>query len=318
VSDVARAAGTSTAVVSYVVNDGPRNVAPDTRARVLAAIESLGYVKNRAAAALRGSRLQVVGLIVPDAATAFFGTLRRAIEQECFERDLLLITASSAFDAEREIATAARLRSLPVDALIVVSGRDEEVAVDFHGPVAYLHRGPIEATVTLDNRAAGRIAATHVLERGHRRLLLLAGRQSGPLADRELGWEDAVAGSGARASVVRTTRDRHEVIRVARNALASSAKVTAVLCATDEQALGVMSALASLGRPAPEVSVVGIDGIPDGETAFPVLTSVTTPFTEMARRVMQTVADGGDGGSCTFAPSMRVGGTVRDRQGPAE
>ena len=310
VEDVARVAGTSTAVVSYVLNNGPRNVAPLTRSRVLDAIESLGYVKNRAAATLRGTQMQVIGLIVPDAATAFFGTFRRAIEAECFDRDLILVTSSSAFDAEREAVTAARLQSLPVDALVVVSGGDDDVAVNFSSPVAYLHRGPSGSTIRLDNYAAGRLALTHVLEHGHRDLLLVAGMQSGPLAERERGWGEVLAEEGLQGRVLRTSRDRHEVIREVRDALVSLPRVTAVVCATDEQALGAMTAAASLGRPAPQISIVGIDGVPEGETTFPVLASVTTPFAAMAKRVLEAIVDGKHGEHNVFAPSLRTGGTV--------
>ena len=65
--DVARVAGTSTAVVSYVINDGPRPVAAATRARVLAAVEELGYRPNRVAQAMARRRTNLLGMVVPDA-----------------------------------------------------------------------------------------------------------------------------------------------------------------------------------------------------------------------------------------------------------
>ncbi len=79
--DVARLAGTSTAVVSYVINNGPRPVAPATRERVLAAIKQLGYRPDRVAQAMASRRTDLIGMIVPDARQPFVGEMARAVEQ---------------------------------------------------------------------------------------------------------------------------------------------------------------------------------------------------------------------------------------------
>jgi len=74
-NDVARLAGVSTAVVSYVINDGPRPVAPATKARVLDAIDKLGYRPNIAARALITGRSELIALVVPDVENPYFGAL---------------------------------------------------------------------------------------------------------------------------------------------------------------------------------------------------------------------------------------------------
>ena len=79
--DVARLAGTSTAVVSYVINNGPRPVAPATRERVLAAIKQLGYRPDRVAQAMASRRTDLIGMIVPDARQPFFAEMAHAVEQ---------------------------------------------------------------------------------------------------------------------------------------------------------------------------------------------------------------------------------------------
>src|SRR5690606_1650671 len=79
--DVARRAGTSPAVVSYVLNNGPRPVAAATRARVEAAVAELGYRPNLVAKALRSARSNTIGLVVPDSTESFFTELVHAVER---------------------------------------------------------------------------------------------------------------------------------------------------------------------------------------------------------------------------------------------
>src|SRR5690554_3602296 len=98
--DVAELAGTSTAVVRYVVNDGPRAVAPKTRARVEEAIRELGYRRNPIAGALSAGRSNLVGLLVPDTANGFFGELSRHIEGEGRARGLLTLLGNTGYDGD--------------------------------------------------------------------------------------------------------------------------------------------------------------------------------------------------------------------------
>jgi hypothetical protein len=84
-AEVARRAGTSVAVVSYVMNDGPRPIAAETRDRVRRAALELGYRPNRLAGALRTGRSGFIGLVVPNTANPYFGALARAIERAADE-----------------------------------------------------------------------------------------------------------------------------------------------------------------------------------------------------------------------------------------
>src|SRR5687767_148436 len=99
--DVAKLAGTSNAVVSYVFNDGPRTVSPGTRERVLRAAKELDYKPNALARALSAGKTRSIGLIVPDIANPFFAELARAVEEAAAERGhLLLIGDSAAVEAQ--------------------------------------------------------------------------------------------------------------------------------------------------------------------------------------------------------------------------
>ena len=94
--DVARLAGTSTAVVSYVINNGPRPVAPATRERVLAAIKELGYRPDRVAQAMASRRTDLIGLIVPDARQPFFAIRSISVDGDVARNSVSTIRANAA------------------------------------------------------------------------------------------------------------------------------------------------------------------------------------------------------------------------------
>ena len=94
-ADVARVAGTSVAVVSYVINNGPRPVAEATRLRVLAAVEQTGYRPNDIARALASGNTLTYGLVVPDISNPFFATLAQALQREAFSHGRVLLLVES-------------------------------------------------------------------------------------------------------------------------------------------------------------------------------------------------------------------------------
>src|SRR5579859_1629943 len=100
--DVAARAGVSSATVSYVVNGGPRPVTASTRARVLAAIDELGYHPDVVARSLRSRRSRVLGLVVPDNANAFFAELALRVEEAAYARGYGLLLGNSREDVQAE------------------------------------------------------------------------------------------------------------------------------------------------------------------------------------------------------------------------
>src|SRR5882757_8802005 len=127
--DVARLAGTSEALVSYVLNGGPRRVAPPTRERILAAIDQLGYRPNAVARSLKTSRTMTIGLVVPDNSNPFFAELARVIEDVGFASGYTMLLGNAMGDDAREAAYIRTLLDRQVDGLIVVPA---------HGPRSWI------------------------------------------------------------------------------------------------------------------------------------------------------------------------------------
>lgn len=292
-NDVARLARTSTAVVSYVVNDGPRPVSEATRVRVLAAIKKLGYRPNRLAQALRKRRSGLVGLILPDTETPYFSALATAVESELFARGLLALIGSSGFDHWRETRYAEAFADLQVDGLLIASVGPSDGQANGHTPqetpTVYIHRAgpdPSWPLVAHDDVAAGDVATQHLLDHGHKAVLCVAGLADGPIGDRVIGWERALRRAGIKRKapmLLRIPNNRAEATRAAVAWLADNPQASAVFAATDELAFGVIRAAATLGRRIPDdLALIGCDGLEEGEHSVPRLSSVRLSLRPMA------------------------------------
>ena len=147
--DVARRAGTSAAVVSYVLNDGPRPVAAATRQRVLDAVKELGYRPNAIARALSERRSRALGLVVSDISNPFIGELAGAIEREAFERGYTVLLGNTMVDEERERRYLRHFIDRQADGLLIVPvGMDQSMIDELNTgtiPVVVLDR-PVPGT----------------------------------------------------------------------------------------------------------------------------------------------------------------------------
>jgi LacI family transcriptional regulator len=291
-ADVARLAGTSPAVVSYVLNGGPRGVSASTRARVLEAVEKLGYHPNGIARSLRMSRTMTLGLVVPDTSNPFFAELGRAIEEAAFARGFTLLVGNAAEVDERQTAYVRTFLARQVDGLFLVPA---------HGAVGCLpdlHRtdtpwmaidrrvpGMDAATLLVDNRGGARVAVEHLLGHGRSRIGCIAGpRDVMPATDRVAGWRDALAEAGVRPSAMTVVHGSfgRRAGYLAATEILSGGRHDALFVASDEQAIGALRAVTELGMRCPDdVAVVSFDGIADTAYSTPALTTMTQPFDDI-------------------------------------
>lgn len=292
--DVARRAGVSTAVVSYVLNDGPRPVSAATRARVLQAVAELGYRPSALAKALRTQRTNLLGLLVPDCANPFFATLTSAVERAAFAEGLVTMIGNAAFDEAAELAYLRAYLSLDVAALIVVDAVGtppvRELLAEHTGGLVMLHRripGVRGAVVVSDNRHGGRLATRHLLDHGHRSVVCLTGRDRlAPVRDREEGWREAMREAGAgpyEGNIVRCDYRRELAAEAIAYLLDGPDAPTAIFATTDELALGALTAAELRGVRVPdELAVIGMDGIPEAAYSHPPLTTVAQDIAGLA------------------------------------
>ncbi|WP_341955418.1 LacI family DNA-binding transcriptional regulator [Microbacterium sp. LWH13-1.2] len=283
---VASRAGVSGQTVSRVVNDSPR-VDPVTRERVEKAMVELGYRPHRAARALRTGRSQTIGLVVTTLATVGNSRMLQATAEAAAERGyaLTLVTAgenvADAFErlAEQEVDGAIVLNE--ASALVPAAQRPAGLRL-----VVVDAPGAADLAVVHSDHVGGAAAATaHLLSLGHESVHHLAGpADSFAAAERERGWRETLLAAGVEPPMVVRGDWSAEAGFAAGEALAAA---SAVFCANDQMALGLLRALAEAGRRVPEhVGVIGFDDVPDAANYRPPLTTIRQDFTALAHRAV--------------------------------
>ena len=297
--DVALLAGVSPAVVSYVLNNGPRPVSTGARQRVLDAVKQLSYKPDGLARSLRFGRTNTLGLVVPDTSNPFFGELAHAIEDAAFARDFAVLVCNSAGESLRERAYISSLAERRVDGLILVSISEEQDLSDMTNlsiPVVAMDRSPTRApisTIRSDNEHAAALGTKHLLEHGHHRIGFVAGPGSGISDERLQGWLSTLREAGvAKGPIARAPFSFSGGFDAAVEVLCGVDKPTAILVSSDVQAIGLLSRLNSMHLKVPnDVAVVAIDGSEIGGYVVPTLTSVAQSTVRMAREAVRHLID---------------------------
>ncbi|NED98826.1 LacI family DNA-binding transcriptional regulator [Phytoactinopolyspora halotolerans] len=298
--DVARMAGVSHQTVSRVLNDHP-NVRPATREKVLAAIEQLGYRRNRTARALVTRRTNTLGVVAFD--TTLYGPASTlfGIEQAAREAGYFVSIVSLKNITRQGIDEALDyLAEQSVDGLIVIA--PQRSAVD-----ALAGRPPKMPAVAVEGGEAGelpvvavdqvegaKMATRHLLDQGHRTVWHVAGPAEWLEAEgRVRGWQQALEESDAPVpefirgdwSPLSGYQAGQELVKRRRDGAAPV--VDAVFAGNDQMALGLLRAFGEAGIRVPDdVRVVGFDDIPEAEFFSPPLTTVRQDFAEVGRQSM--------------------------------
>lgn len=303
IRDVAQHAQVSTATVSATLN-GSAYVSPDLKARVLAAVDALGYAPSGIAKSLKTGKTRLLALIVADASNPFFTQLTNAVEAAAFDRGYSLMLCNSDENFERERHHLNLIRAQRCDGLVLAPTGDPESYREaglnsFPIPTVLIDRmlecWPADS-VTIDNESAAMQATNYVLDLGHRRI----GTICGPAhvltgAGRLAGFLRALSARGIKPDPrhVRSGDFREDVAySAAREMLALPNPPTALYVANNLMLVGVMRAVSEAGINCPaDISVVSTDDF-NWSTAFrPRLTTVHQPVREMGVEAVRLLVD---------------------------
>lgn len=298
--DVARLAGVSHMTVSRVLNDHP-SVRDETRLRVRAAMDQLGYRRNSAARTLVTGRSQVVGVVAQSSTLYGPASLLAAFEIEAATADLSVAVASVRRLDRESIVRAVDLHLAQRVAGIVVIAPVESASeamrtIPGHIPLVAIDGDPAggASVVTVNQAEGARLATQHLLDAGHDTVWHV----SGPAGwfdsrGRVEGWRATLEAAGADVPPPIQAADWSPASGYAAGQmLARMREVSAVFAANDHLALGIMRALTERGLSVPEdLSVVGFDDIPEAAYLSPPLTTVRPNFAAVARASLEALQD---------------------------
>ena len=296
-SDVAAAAGVSLATASRALN-GQAGVGAALAEKVREVAGNLGYVANVHARQLAGGTTSVIGLIVHEIDDPFFTEIAGGIVRSALEESLMVQVSHSGRDPAQELRQITTLVVQDVDAIIIAGSgyvdpareaRARDVLRAYQqrgGRVAVIGRHHLGVDAVLpDNVKVGAAAAQHLVQLGHRNVLVAAGsEQLTTIADRLSGIRSAFEEFGIQPIVLHGEFSLDGGARIASRINELAAPPSAVIALSDLMAIGVLQELLRQGMRVPDdISVVGIDDITVSQSLAPALTTVAVPLAEMGQ-----------------------------------
>ncbi|WP_025689224.1 LacI family DNA-binding transcriptional regulator [Paenibacillus zanthoxyli] len=324
IKDVAKKANVSIATVSRVLNN-LGGYSDKTKQKVNEVIRELGYQPNAIARGLINKRTYTIGVLFPNVSSAFSSDILQGVEDYAHGRNYSIVVCNTDDDGKRTMKYLQLLREKQVDGIIFSSSvlKEEyyEAIQAMNIPVVLVSSESNYATVPyvkVDDCLAACDAVEYLISKGHRKIAMISG-----------GKEDVLAGAPRVDGYMRAL-EKHQIPFDSRyivygdfrfesgciqfeTLMRNAPDVTAVFAASDEMAIGVLSAAYKLGVRVPDdVSVIGFDGVQLSNMVVPPLTTVSQPLQEMGKIASETLIRGIETGE--MLPGIIVSHSIIERQ----
>ncbi len=302
-SDVAKAAGVSTATVSRVLNQ-PDSVRPAQREKVETAIHALNYVADAAARTLASKRSASIGAVIPTLAHDIFAHGISAFENTLKQANYSLLLATSDYDLNQELAQVRTLIERGVDGILLVG--------QIHHPQVYellrqrqipfveswaYRSDPDYPCVGIENYQAGRLAPLYLIDQGHQHIGVISGlaKANDRVQARLKGFRDVINENNlilTESNIIECEFGVQAGRHACRQLLSTQPRPSAIVCYNDVLATGALLECLATGIKVPsEVAIIGFDDLPLSANLFPSLTSVRIPFDQMGSHAAQFLLD---------------------------
>lgn len=327
-ADVAALAGVSTGTVSRVLSR-PGMISEATRARVLAAVDRLGYVANGAARALSMRKTMTVGALVPRYGGSSFPTLVQALENRLAAHGYTLLLSAPDHHRAQDAGIVRALLERGVDAVALLGLEHPSqvfgLLAAHHTPsvLMWAQRSEHGVCVGFDEAAAAGLVVDHLADLGHRQLAFIGGqtRHNGRARDRLAGVLAAVARRGLSlpgSALAETDYGFREGFEAMQRLLGQATPFSAVVCGNDYLAAGALSALDRAGMAVPgRVSVASFNDNDFAPYLHPPLTTVRVPIAAIGEAAGQYLVERLAGRQPADPATLPVTLAVRDSTGPA-
>src|SRR5579871_685868 len=297
IKDVASKAGVSIATVSHVLN-GTRGTRPQTRQRVLAAAQDLGYSQNQSARNLAMGRSTLLGLIISDIRNPFFPEVTAAFQDQALVHNMDALVVNTNYDAHRTLNSVKRMIGLQVPAVAILTSQIDPGVMNMLAEqriaAVYLDLGRVDryvSNILLDYEHGIAEALEYLRNLGHERIAYIGGPLSLHSAQRrKKAFTESATQLGLDPAYAIDADFTVKGGYFACSKLLSSAAPTAILAGNDLTAIGVLHRAFDGGIRVPDdLSVVGFDDILIAEFTQPALTTVAVPRTEIGKVAFQAL-----------------------------
>lgn len=297
IKDVAARAGVSKSTVSLVLQNSPL-AREETKLLVRQAAAELGYVRNRAAATLRGAGTGLIGLVINDLRNPFFTEFAASAQMAFSKRGFATVIANADEDPALQERVVAEMLEHDVSALMISPcyGATEAIRAITRAGIPALQvlredtgGGPRLPFFSYDYAGGSVMAMGHLCDRGLRRIAFVGGVEGrGITAERQGGYLEGMRRLGVKPLILpgRPTRafGRTAAVRLVRE----HPEIDGAICFNDLTALGLMSGLWEAGKtPGRDMAVVGFDDIEEARLAHPPLTSIRCDIEDFGARAAE-------------------------------
>lgn len=302
IKDVAQLAGVSTSTASLALGNSDR-VTPETAQRIWKAANALGYRPNLLAQSLKRGRSRMIGVLVGDISSPFFGRLLKAVEKRALERGYLMIVADTDGDPERELELLDQFSAQRIAGFLISphgSGPDYMRALSgIETPIVMVDhrcRGMALDYVASDSRLAAKMLTDHLLNLGHRRIAQITGpKQLYTAMERIEGYREALTAAGIAADESLIVDGQYRDVEgyaQTMKLMTRPDRPTAIVAANNMMALGALQAIQELGYSCPDdVSLAMMDDIPWSAVIRPRLTKVLQDIETIAQTSVDYLLD---------------------------
>lgn len=301
----------SPTTVSRVLNGKSEiyRISESTSKKVIAAARKFHYYPNRIARGLKLEKTETIGLIIPDIANPYFGSIAKTIEVEAHHKGYSIILCDSLDDVDTETELLYLLAGRKVDGIIIApTGKNNRHLVDLQQqgiPIVVIDRYLPETSlpfVTTDNHSGALMAVEHLLEMGHRKIACIQGTQGiSANSDRVKGYLDALQKYGIPLNedwILGNDFGEQNGYLQTLELMRQGNRPAAIFALSNLISLGVLRALKELGMKVPDdVSVVSFDEQPYSAFLACPMTTVEQPREEIGKLAFELLLKSFSGGN---------------------
>ena len=293
--DVAHAAGVSKSLVSLALGDKP-GVKDETRQRILATAQHLGYRRNQWASALVGAPTRTIGVALTDLSNAYYTDVATAVEEQAERSNYGVVLVHGRRNTERLEAQLERLVALRVDGIVLVGSwisTQHLARIADHVPIVVVGRLPEKVpgvdTVRNDDELGARLAVEHLVQRGHRRICHLTRSDRPASIGRRDGYREAMGAAGLEAEIriIGPERWADQWDGVLKAMATDPNAPTAVFASNDQAAHRVLVSALDAGVNVPDhLAIIGYDNSTLSTATRPDITTIDQPRVEMGEQAL--------------------------------